>query len=288
MMVSGSYVRQRPAPLDLADEPLPEADPSDLPGAPAPATRRITRWSWLLAVPGAALLLTWIYEVTVHANSAAVNSDGATVILQGQALASGNVLLHGWILSLDSWWTLDVPFYGLATAVTGVHGDLLLAGPALIAGLVVIVGAVIARRERRGAAAAAGMVTVFAILALPTHTLATYLMCGPIHVSTVLYALFAFLGLRRNRFGWGWIMAVLLLAAGLLGDLQMVSYGVIPALVAGLAGAARRRSLRAGSAAVSAAVCSVALAYGRSWWPWAPSVSAPPTGWRRDIRSSRT
>ena len=199
-------------------------------------------------------------RLTVHANSAAVNSDGATVILQGHAVASGNVLLNGWILSLDSWWTLDVVFYGLVTAVMGVRGDLLYAGPALIAGLVVIVGAFIARRGRRGAAATAGMVTVAAVLALPTHTLATYLMCGPIHVSTVLYTLVAFLGLRRNHFGWGWLIAVLLLAAGMLGDFQMASYGVVPVLVAGFAASARRRSIRAGSAAVSAAVCSVALA----------------------------
>ena len=261
-MVSGSFVRQDPAPLDPVDDPRPEADRPVAPGTPAPPTapRRVTRRGWLLALPGAAVLLPWMYALTVHANSAAVNSDGATVILQGRAVASGNVLLHGWILSLDSWWTLDVVFYGLLTAVMGVRGDLLYAGPALIAGLVVIVGVVIARRGRRGAAAAAGMVTVAAVLALPTHTLATYLMCGPIHVSTVLYALVAFLGLRRNHFGWGWVMAVLLLAAGMLGDLQMVSYGVVPALVAGLAAAARRRSIRAGSAAVSAAVCSVALA----------------------------
>lgn len=261
-MVSGNFIRQRPAPFDPVDIPRPETDRSAASGTPAPATapRRVTRRGWLLAVPGAALLLAWMYALTVHANSAAVNSDGATVVLQGQAVASGNVLLHGWILSLDSWWTLDVAFYALATAVTGVRGDLLLAGPALIAGLVVIVGAVIARRGRRGAAAAAGMVTVAAVLALPTHTLATYLMCGPIHVSTVLYALVAFLGLRRNHFGWGWLMAVLLLAAGMLGDLQMLLYGVVPALVAGFAAAARRRSIRAGSAAVSAAVCSVVLA----------------------------
>ena len=238
------------------------ADPRVASGTQEPATptRHVARRGWLLAVPGAALLLAWMYALTVHANSAAVNSDGATVILQGRAVASGNVLLHGWILSLDSWWTLDVVFYGLATSVMGVRGDLLYAGPALIAGLVVIVGAFIARRGRRGAAAAAGMVTVAAVLALPTHTLASYLMCGPIHVSTVLYALVAFLGLRRNHFGWGWLMAVLLLAAGMLGDLQMVSYGVVPALVAGLAATARRRSIGAGNAAVSAAVCSVGLA----------------------------
>jgi len=261
-MVPGTFLRQRPAPFDALDESPPEVDRSVPSGPPRPATTssRVARKGWILAVPGAALLLAWMYALTVHANSTSVNSDGATVILQGQAVASGNVLLHGWVLSLDSWWTLDSVFYGMVTAVTGVRGYLLLVGPALIAGLVVVVGAAMARRGRRGTAAAAGMVTVAAILALPTHTLATYLMNGPIHVSTALYALVAFLGLRRNHIGWGWLMAVLLLAAGMLGDLQMVAYGVGPALVAGFAAAARRRSIRAGGAAVSAAVCSVVLA----------------------------
>ena len=110
MTVSESSIRQRPPTDDPAGETLPEADHPDdatrtaVAIASAPATHR----RWLLTVPGVALLLAWMYAVTVHANSAAVNSDGATVILQGRAVASGNVLLHGWILSLDSWWTLDV------------------------------------------------------------------------------------------------------------------------------------------------------------------------------------
>jgi hypothetical protein len=224
------------------------------------AARSRVRRGWLIGLPAVAGLMVWMYALTVHANSTIVNSDGATVILQGQAVASGNPLLHGWILSLDSWWTLDVAFYAVVTAVTGVRAELLLIGPAAIAGLVVVVGSVIARRGRRGPAAVAGMTAVVAVLALPTHTLATNLMCGPIHVSTALYALVAFMGLRRNQIGWGWMMAVVLLAAGMLGDLQMASYGVLPVLVAGLAAMARRRSVRAGTSAVSAAICSVVLA----------------------------
>jgi len=258
MVTSGSFTGQRRMPPEGPEEPeFPVAA-----GVPTPETLpdRVDRRGWLLAVPGSVLMMAWMYALTVHANSTAVNSDGATVVLQGQAVASGNVLLHGWILSLDSWWTLDVACYGILTSIVGVQGYLLLAGPALIAGLVVIVGAVIARRGRRGTAAAVGMVTVAAVLALPTHTLASYLMCGPIHVSTALCALVAFWGLRRNRYGRGWLLAVGLLCAGMLGDLQMLSYGVVPALVAGGAAAARRRSVRAGGAALSAAVCSVVLA----------------------------
>jgi hypothetical protein len=218
------------------------------------------RYAWLLGVLGAAVLSVWLYVLSVHANSAVVTSDGATVVLQGKAVASGNFLLHGWYLQLDSWWTLDVVFYAVATALVGVKLELLFAVPAVIAALVVVVGVVMARRGHRGTAALAGAATVLAVLALPTHVLAYYFISQPVHVSTALYALVAFMGLRQARFGWGWAVAVGLLAAGLLGDLQMASYGVLPALLAGLVAMGRRRSWRAGGPAVTAAACSVVLA----------------------------
>ncbi len=208
------------------------------------------------------MLSEWLYVLSVHANSAVVSSDGATVVLQGKAVASGNFVLHGWNLSLDSWWTLDVVLYALATALAGVKLELLFAVPAVIAALVVMVGMSIARRGHRGAAALAGSATVLAVLALPTHAFANYFIAQPIHVSTALYALVAFMGLRQARFGWGWSVSVVFLAAGLLGDLQMASYGVVPALLAGFVAMRRRRSWRAGWPAVAAAVCSVLLALG--------------------------
>jgi len=262
VIVSGGVVRQAYELDDLAADPRPvvERAGDDELAVPSAGPSSKQRRGWLLALPCVAVLMVWMYALAVHANSLLVNSDGATVILQGQTVASGNVLLHGWTLSLDSWWTLDVAFYSVATAVAGIRPVLLIAGPALIASLVVVVGMVIVRRGRRGPAAFIGMLTVVAVLALPTHLLATDLMCGPIHVSTALYALVAFLGLRRNRVGWGWIMTVVMLAAGMLGDLQMVSYGVFPVLAAGLVAMTRRRSIRAGTPAVSAAVCSVAIA----------------------------
>jgi hypothetical protein len=217
---------------------------------------------WLIGVAGVAGLSVWLYVVSVHANSAFVNSDGATVILQGKEVASGNIALHGWNLSLDSWWTLDVPFYALATALVGVKRELLFAIPATIAAMVVVVGVVMARRGQGGAAALLGSATVFALLGLPTHAYAYYFVSQPLHVSTTLYALVAFLGLRNGRFGWGWWLSVVLLAAGLLGDLQMASYGVVPVLLAGLVAMRRRRSWRAGWPAVVSAACSVVLAIG--------------------------
>ncbi len=258
----GELYRRRPATLDPDASTLHQSVGvrSGVHFAPPVPTATRRRRGWPLTLFGTGVLIGWMYALTVHANSSAVNSDAATVALEGNAIASGHILLHGWTLSLDSWWTLDAAFYTAANLAVGMRPVLLLAIPALIAALVVVVAVVIGRRGRRGPAATAGTITVLAVLALPTRALAGFFMAGPIHVSTALYALTALWALRRDRVGWGWLAAVILLAAGLLGDLQMLSYGVIPALIGGVVAMARRRSLRAGATSVAAAACSVALA----------------------------
>jgi len=97
------------------------------------------------------------------------NSDGATVLLEVRALARGNLLLHGWRLSLNWFWAVDAPFSALAYLLVGLRP------------------------------------------ALP-------------HVVPGLWALLVFWGLRRGRFGWGWVLAVVLFAAGMTGDLMIVAY----------------------------------------------------------------
>ena len=54
-------------------------------------------------------------------HSFAGDSDGATVVLQGQAMGTGNLTLHGWALSLDSFWTVDAVVYMFVELVTGVR-----------------------------------------------------------------------------------------------------------------------------------------------------------------------
>ncbi|HLH45720.1 MAG TPA: hypothetical protein VKV25_01095, partial [Acidimicrobiales bacterium] len=246
--------RSRPGPED------PTPGPGSSRGRPRPGAARAVRW--LAAAVALAAACVWLYVVAVHADSSVVTSDGATVVLQGRAMAAGHLLLRGWNLSLDSWWSIDVPFYAVATALDGVRPLLLLLVPAVIAGLTVAAGVVLARDRRpwRQPAALAGAAVVLGVLALPDHELANLFICSPIHVSTTLFALVAFIGLRRNRFGLGWVVAVLAFAAGLLGDLQMALYGVVPAILAGGVASARRRSLRAGALPAGAGLASIGLA----------------------------
>ena len=253
----------------LAPETLDPPDAGQVQGAPMRPDRRSRdaagQWRRRLleavgAAAGMAALCAWLVLVAVHSNSALVNSDGATVVLQGQAFAHGNVLLEGWHLSLDSWWSLDVPFYAAATALGGVRPEDLFVVPAVIATLLVVLAVVLVRGGRLGRAGWVGAAVVVAVLALPSHMFAYMLLAGPVHQSTALFSLVTFAGLRRNRFGLGFAVAVLALAAGLLGDLQMLSYAVAPVALAGLVAIRRKRSARAAAVPLAASVGGVALA----------------------------
>ena len=212
---------------------------------------------------GFAGLLVLLYARSVH--DQAGTSDRATVVLEGQAMATGHLLLQGWNLTFASYWTSDAPFYALAVRLDGLRPALLYAGPAVMAALVVLVGVFIAREGSRGGPALAGGVTVVALLAFCTPPMALFFVGRGFHVSTVLYALLAFAALRRGRFGLGWVLAVLLLAAGILGDLLLVAYGAVPLLIAGLVAARRQRRWQSSVAYVSASAAGAALAALAHW-----------------------
>lgn len=208
-----------------------------------------------LATVGLVALLT---ALAVHTFPA--DSDGATVVLEGQAMAQGHLLLGGWAISLDSFWTIDALWYAVAVLVAGVHGGLLYVVPAAIAAAVVVVGIVLGRRALRGAPALVAALTVVVLLALPSHALAIFFLRGPLHVGTALWCLLAFWCLASNKFDWRFALAVVFLAAGLLGDLQMLALGVVPAALAGVVAMGRTRTLRSGAPGLTAAVASLVVA----------------------------
>lgn len=217
---------------------------------------RITLWC---ACTLGLLALVWLlYLSSVH--SLPPSSDGATVILEGQAMQGGNFTLNHWALSLDSFWLVDVPIYAIAVLIGGVHHQLLNLVPAIEAAGVIATGAWIAYRGHRRVAGLLAAGTVVVILGLPTHAFAGYLLLGPLHVATTLWCLAAFVALRRARFGWGWLAAVVLLATGMLGDFQTLVLGVVPIGLAAITVALQARSWRAGAPGFSAALSGAVLA----------------------------
>ncbi len=202
-------------------------------------------------------LIALLYTISVHASPG--NSDGATVILEGQAFGHGNLTLNHWALSLDSFWLVDVPLYAVAVLIGGIHPQLLHVVPAIVAAAVIVLGAWMAKRGRTKLAGATAVATVVVLLGLPTHAFAEFFLMGPLHVTTTLWCLIAFTALRRGRYGWGWWVAVGFLAAGILGDFQTVALGVAPVGLAGVSLALSRRRLSAGLVHISAALASLVL-----------------------------
>ncbi len=235
--------------------PLPAQ--GDVPGR---ADHRVARRVAVAVLLGAgiALLGVLLYAASVH--SAPGNSDGATVVLEGKALSGGNLTLKNWALSMDSFWLLDVPLYAVAILLGGVRPQLLHLVPTLVALGVICSGAWIARFGRRGWAGVLAAGAVVVMLGLPGRALAGDLLMGPLHVTTVLFCLLAFVALRRGGYGWGWLFAVGLLSVALLGDMQTVVLGMAPVCLAGTVRALRTRSSRAGAPAVLAGLASGAVA----------------------------
>lgn len=224
------------------------------------ASRRIGALPLLLAVLAAAAVGLFLLLYAASRHAFLPDSDGATVVLEGWAMLHGHLLLGHWAISLDSFWTVDALWYMGAVAVVGIEPALMHAVPAAIATAVVVLGVVMAVEGRRKVVAAViGGVVVVAILALPSEAWANFFLRGPWHIGTALWCLVAFLALRRGRFGVGFAVAVVFMAAGMLGDLQMLALGVVPVLVAGLAAMGRTRSWRAGIVQVTAAVSAVVL-----------------------------
>lgn len=204
-------------------------------------------------------LSAFLWLLSAHAFVA--DSDGATVVLEGNAIIHGDVALHGWALSLDSFWLLDALYYAVAVAIVGIHGYLLHLIPAVIAALVIVAGALIARDGERGLVGLVGAAFVAVVLVFPTHLLAYFFLRGPDHIDTVLCCLVAFAALCDHRFEWWrWTVAVVFLAAAALGDLQVIAFGTIPLFLGGFVASLRSRKAAVAVPATTAAVASVALA----------------------------
>ena len=110
--------------------------------------RRRLAWAVALAVALAALFLLSLSQ----SRSSALSSDGASNILQAQAMLHGNPLLRGWWTSDVSFYTTELPEYALAVAARGLSPDVVHICGALTYTLTVALAGLLARGRATGAA----------------------------------------------------------------------------------------------------------------------------------------
>jgi len=116
--------------------------------AARPPWRRRLAWAVELAVALAALFLLSLSQ----SRSSALSSDGASNILQAQAMLHGNPLLRGWWTSDVSFYTTELPEYALAVAARGLSPDVVHICGALTYTLTVALAGLLARGRATGAA----------------------------------------------------------------------------------------------------------------------------------------
>ena len=147
--------------------------------------RKLPVFGWLLGF--LALFFGYLYSSQLVVK----NSDDASIILEGQAMLHGNLLMHGWYLPSDSFITTEMPLDAINSIFfTGVQ--ILRITPALLYAATVLTATYLATRQvsdppRRWLAAAACL----ALIAFPVGLLFSLVMQGPMHIGTILASLIA-------------------------------------------------------------------------------------------------
>lgn len=183
------------------------------------------------AVAAMALLLVAYW---LQARSAAVSSDGASIILQASDLRHGDLLLHGWDTADVSFYGTELVQYALLLTVLPMSPGLVFVAGAMTYTLLVAGAALLARGRAAGregiirACVGAGI-----MLAPAPGTLTALLLHAPDHVGSAVPVLLAWLVIDRLRPRWYVPVAVcLLLTWGQVGDPLVEITGVAAIVVA--------------------------------------------------------
>jgi len=222
-----------------------------------PDAVRAARWIAALAL----FVATIVYYYLISRRIWGGNSDVATPLLQGEAIAHGHPTLDGWAFLHDSFWTIDVLFYTIGYFVRGLDPHLMFVIPAIVGAVILVLGMYLACAGQQRRARWVAAVAVVVLIGLPTQGWTFLFLSVYGHPATILYCLIAFAALRTPGSGWRWSLAVLVLAMGLVGDLQTLPLGVGPVFGAGVLAMLRSRSVRAGASLVGAAVAAPVVGY---------------------------
>ena len=135
-------------------------------GRAAPRSPWWRRLAWTVAL---AVALTALFAISLSQSlTDALSSDGASNILQAQAMLHGNPLLRGWWTSDVSFYTTELPEYVLVVALRGLSPDVVHICGALTYTLAVALAGLLARGRATGAAGLRRAGVAVAIMLAPS------------------------------------------------------------------------------------------------------------------------
>jgi hypothetical protein len=229
------------------------------------ARRSVLAWAGGLLLVAAGLFTLYLRQSLV----APFNADGASAMLQAQAMLHGNVLLKGWWIADVSFYTTELPEYMIVTALRGLRPDVVHICAALTYTLTVLLSAMLGRGRAKGREGLARALVAGGIMLAPSVLGGTEVFLeNPDHAGTAVPILALFLLLDRAPERW-WVppVACVVLAAVQIGDQLGLVAATAP--IAGVAVlrlamlAVRRRPLREywyDAALLAAAAASYELA----------------------------
>jgi hypothetical protein len=236
--------------------------------------RSALAWAGGLLLAAAALFTLYLRQSLL----APFNADGASAILQAQAMLHGNLLLKGWWTADVSFYTAELPEYMIVTALRGLRPDVVHICGALTYTLMVLLAAMLARGRAKGREGLVRALVAGAIMLAPSVLGGTEVFLeNPDHAGTAVPILALFLlldraspedtGARGYARWWVPAAACVVLAAVQIGDQLGLVAATAP--IAGVAAARlatlalRRRPLREywyDAALLAAAAASYELA----------------------------
>jgi len=163
---------------------------------PPGTVRRRARAAWrpAVAVLAVAGLFTLYWR---QSESVALSSDGASIVLQAQAMLHGNLLLHNWRIADVSFYTTELPQYALIESVLGLGARVVHVGAAMTYTLLVLLAALLARGRARGRVGAMRALLAAGIMAAPQLSATQILLLGPDHTGTAVPVLVTWLIIDR-------------------------------------------------------------------------------------------
>ena len=201
----------------ISDDPRP-GNATGTTGAPAatrPPRRFAARWRVLAWAGGLLFAAAGLFTLYLRQSLLApFNADGASNMLQAQAMLHGNLLLKGWWSADVSFYTTELPEYMLVQAVRGLRPDVVHICGALTYTLTVLLGAMLARGRARGREGVVRALLAGGIMLAPAILGGTEIFLeNPDHAGTAVPILAVFLLLDRAPERWYVPAAVCVLLA---------------------------------------------------------------------------
>jgi hypothetical protein len=163
-----------------------------------------------------------------------LNSDSANILLMGNDLLHGNLLLHSWFSSDVSFYSTELPQYALLVAIFGLHAQTAHIAAGMTYTLVFLLAVALARAGTTGRAALVRTLIAAGIMLAPSFGLGVFALDLSVgHIGTSVPLLLTWLLLDRvDRTGrprwWVPVVTAVLLAWVLLADPIVLVVGLLP------------------------------------------------------------